>query len=186
VVLDGFRDAALPVSGERRALTTVGSWQPRESGPVVDGIRYLGKSTEFLRFIDLPRHLALAVEVVISGRFPTEEVRAHGWTLIDPAAVSCDPWTYRRFLASSLGEWSVAKNASVASRSGWFSCDTGFSRFLPVSEGLLPFATLESATEAVARLIAEPDRHAAAARCIAQECFDSDKVLTQLIDRALA
>ena len=32
------------------------------------------------------------------------------------------PLSYRRYLARSLGEWSVAKNAYVESRSGWFCC----------------------------------------------------------------
>jgi hypothetical protein len=103
-------------------------------------------------------------------------------------------------LADSAGEWSVAKNAYVASRSGWFSCrtacylalgvpavvqDTGFSRWLPTGEGLLAFSTLDEAADAIARLAYEPERHAAAARAIAAEFFDSDKVLTRLLADAL-
>jgi glycosyltransferase involved in cell wall biosynthesis len=93
----------------------------------------------------------------------------------------------------------VAKNAYVQSRSGWFSCrtacylalgvpaivqDTGFRRFLPTGSGLFAFTTVDEAADAIACVAADPEQHATAARKIAEEFFDSDKVLTRLIDRA--
>jgi glycosyltransferase involved in cell wall biosynthesis len=113
--------------------------------------------------------------------------------------MSGDPWIHRHYLSRSLGEWSVAKNAYVAGRSGWFSCrtacylalgvpaivqDTGFGRAIPTGEGVLTFSTLEEATDAIERLASDPNRHARAAWEIAEEYFDSDKVLTRLIDEA--
>ena len=106
---------------------------------------------------------------------------------------------YRDYLARSFGEWSVAKNAYVASRSGWFSgrcaCylalgvptivqDTGFGCSIPTGEGVLTFTTVEEAANAIDRLASDPYRHAAAASDIAEEYFDSDKMLTHLIDEA--
>jgi hypothetical protein len=199
VVLDCFDPAAVPVADRRRVLTTVASWEPTEKGPVVGGVAYKGKSAEFERFIDLPGRVGLPLEVALSGPAPRERLRGHGWQIREGFGVSADPWVYRDYLARSLAEWSVAKNAYVRSRSGWFSCrtacylalgvpavvqDTGFSRFLPTGEGLSAFDTVEEATAAIARIAADPDRNAAAARRIAEEFFDSDRVLTRLLDHA--
>ena len=39
----------------------------------------------------------------------------------DPGVVCGNVDSYRNFIESSMAEWSVAKNAYVAMRSGWFS-----------------------------------------------------------------
>ena len=62
--------------------------------------------------------------------------------------------------------------------------DTGFSDVLPVGEGLLTFRTMEEAVAAIQEVEGDYDRHAKAARAIADEYFDSDKVLTRLIEEA--
>jgi hypothetical protein len=201
IVLGCFTDAAVPIASRRRVLTTVASWEPSEKGPVIDGVAYRGKSVEFERFITLPSVSALPLELAMSGPAPIERLRTSGWQIIDAYSISADPWAYRDYLARSFGEWSVAKNAYVASRSGWFSCrsacylalgvpvivqDTGFTRHIPSGEGILTFSTLDEAREAIAELVAELERHARAARAIAQEYFASDKVLGRLIEQALA
>lgn len=197
IVLDLFRDAAVPVGARRRVLTTVASWEPAEAGFVADGTAYRGKSAEFDRLIDLPSHSPVPIELAMSGPAPADRLRKKGWGLLDAYEVSREPWVYRDYLANSLGEWSVAKNAYVASRSGWFSCrtacylalgvpavvqDTGFA--IPAGEGVLTFGTREEAADAIQRLARDPARHAKAARAIAEEYFDSDKVLARLIDQA--
>lgn len=202
VVLDLFRPARRPVAERRRTLTTVGSWEPaRDGGPVVDGVRYGGKGRELARFLDLPARSPLPIELALSGEVPARELTERGFRLADPNAVSSDPGAYRAYLAGSLGEWSVAKHAYVASRSGWFSCrtacylalgvpavvqDTGFAADIPRQEGVLAFTTTEEAAEAIARLAAEPERHARAAAAIAEECFDSRRVLGDLLEAAFA
>lgn len=200
VVLDCFERAAVLPAFRRQVLTTVLSWQPSEKNPVVDGITYGGKSVEFERFINLPSRSALPLELAISG-MPGDRLRTHGWKLVDAYKVSHDPWVYRDYLAHSLGELSMAKNAYVASRSGWFSCrtacylalgvpaivqDTGFKKVIPTGEGVFSFATSDEAADAIEQLVSDPNRHAKAARAIAEEYFDSNKVLTQLIDQALS
>ena len=203
ITLDHFAGdgVAIPPADRRRILTTVMSWEPAEKGPVVEGVAYVGKSKEFLRFLDLPGQSALPIEIAISGKAPRDNLRAHGWRLIEAPEVSGDPWTYRDYLARSFGEWSVAKNAYVHSRSGWFSCrsacylalgvpvivqDTGFGCAIPSGAGVLSFATVDEARAAIEAVATNPEYHARAAREIAHEYFDSSKVLTRLIDQALA
>ena len=63
--------------------------------------------------------------------------------------------------------------------------DTGFGAVLPSGEGLLKFASLEEAADAVRRVESDYARHARAARQIADEYFSSGKILTRLIETAL-
>src|SRR5262249_28024488 len=96
------------------------------------------------------------------------------------------------------GEIGITKSGYVVSRSGWFSdrsaCylasgrpviaqDTGFSRFLPSGEGLVAFETLDEARAAVLEVHSDWRRHSLVAREIAETCFDSDRVLTRLLER---
>jgi hypothetical protein len=84
----------------------------------------------------------------------------------------------------------------VQSNSGWFSdrsiCylasgkpvlvqDTGIRGRYATGEGLLTFTTLDEALHGVEELSRNYDRHASAARAIAGEYFDSDKVLSRLL-----
>jgi hypothetical protein len=197
VVRDLFENHRVPVAERRRALTTVASWEPSRTELVVEGVPYGGKSAEFERFADLPGRSDLPMELALNGDIPKKRLREKGWRLVDPVSVSGDPWAYRDYLAGSTGEWSVAKNAYVESRSGWFSCrtacylalgvpavvqDTGFP--VPAGEGLLKFSTPDEAAGAIESLAAEPERHARAARELAAEYFDSRKVLPALIEAA--
>jgi hypothetical protein len=201
IVLELFAGSAVPVDSRRPVFTTVASWEPTEKSPVVDGVAYAGKSREFERFLDLPSRSPLPIEVALSGPAPVERLRQRGWRLRDGYEVSNDPWVYRDYLARSTGEWSVAKNAYVATRSGWFSCrsacylalgvpavvqNTGFDRSIPVGTGLLSFSDLDEAADCLERVVREPARHSAAARALAAEFFDSDLVLKHLLERALA
>src|SRR5438445_9213451 len=82
------------------------------------------------------------------------------WRLNDPAAVSHDPESFRRYVQASAAEFSVAQGIYVETNSGWFSDrtvrylasgkpalvqDTGFRQHYPVGEGLVPFRTLDEA-----------------------------------------
>lgn len=201
VLLGAFRAAAVPLAARRPVFTTVASWEPRERGPKVDGVRYRGKSAEFIRFLDLPARSPLPLEVALSGEAPRERLLRHGWHLVDGYSVSRDPWAYRDYLARSAGEWSVAKNAYVASRSGWFSCrsacylalgvpivvqNTGFDRFIPTGEGVLTFSTPNEAAAALDAVVSSPARHARAARDLAEAHFASDRVLNRLLADAFS
>ncbi len=201
VVLDCFDKLGLPVQSRRRVLTTVASWEPSEHGPLVNGVEYKGKSVEFERYMKLPQRSALPLELAMSGRAPAERLRDNGWQMVDAYGVSRDPWTYAGYLGNSTGEWSVAKNAYVASRSGWFSCrtacylalgvpavvqDTGFGCAIPAGRGVLSFNNMEEAVAGIEEVSVRPEMHAQAAKEIACEYFDSTKVLGDLIERALS
>ena len=86
----------------------------------------------------------------------------------------------------SRGEFSVAKNVYVATRSGWFSCrsvcylaagrpvvvqDTGFSELIPTGLGLLAFSTPEEAVSGIATVEADYPAHQAAARELASHAL---------------
>jgi hypothetical protein len=197
VVLDCWNPGAAP---DRPAFTTVMSWKPAERGPRVNGVQYGGKDDEFLKLLDLPGKTSATLELAIGGGLPPWETLIDaGWRVVDGWSVSSDPYVYRDYLRSGLGEFSTAKNAYVASRSGWFSCrsacymalarpvivqDTGFSDFIPCGEGVLAFSTEAEALAALDAVRSDWRRHARAARRLAEEEFDSDKVLARLLAEA--
>jgi hypothetical protein len=136
----------------------------------------------------------------VSECHPRSLLIQNGWQVIDAMAVCHDIDSYRTYIESSKAEWSVAKNGYVLGQPGWFSCrsacylaagrpvvlqDTGFSRILPAGEGILPFKTVDEAVTAIEEVMGNYDRHAKTARAIAEDYFDSDKVLSRLIEQAL-
>jgi hypothetical protein len=169
-------------------------------GDVVhEGRTYGHKDSEFIRFLDLPRRVAGRFEAAIGGAAPWKELEAAGWERRDPLLASRTVDDYRRFIGGSRVDFGVAKHAYVASRCGWFSdrslCflasgrpvlhqDTGFTDWLPECDGVLPFSDLESAVEALERLDCDYDRHARAARGVAEEHFEAASVLGGMLDRA--
>jgi hypothetical protein len=183
------------------AFTTVANW--RGYGSVEwNGRRYGQKAHSLRKLIDAPdrtsEQLALALNVHPGEATDIDALRGHGWELLDPLAVAGSPAAYADFVRGSKGEIGIAKEGYVESRCGWFSdrsaCylasgrpvvaqDTGFSRHLPTGEGLLSFATAEDAASAIEAVSADYDRHATAARALAEELFDSRAVLTRLLDR---
>jgi glycosyltransferase involved in cell wall biosynthesis len=119
-----------------------------------------------------------------------------GWNVFDPLGISLDPDEYRRFICASSGEFTTAKDVNVRLRSGWFSdrsaCylaagrpvvtqDTGFGDVLPSGEGLLAYRTIEEAARAIQGIVADPDRHRAAARRIAEQHYAAERVLGELV-----
>jgi hypothetical protein len=59
--------------------------------------------------------------------------------------------------------------------------DTGLRKLYPTGEGLLTFTTLDEAAAGAENLMRDYPRHARAARALAEEFFDSDKVLGRLL-----
>jgi hypothetical protein len=199
VVLSEWATDATPTIA---AMTTVANW--RSYGSVMWDGEILGqRAHSFRSFVGLPAltavRLAPALAIDAGETEDLAALRRAGWDLIDPAEVASTPGDYRRFVRASTGELCIAKSGYVRSRSGWFSdrsaCylaagrpvvaqDTGFGSALPVGDGLLSFDTPREAADALDRVAAEPERHAAAARKLAVGFLDSDKVLNGLLDYA--
>jgi hypothetical protein len=200
VVLDAWE----PAPARRDVFTTVMNWTSYQ--PVRwHELSLEQKDVEFERFLDLPGKVwPTVLEVALAeGKTrhpPRDRISAAGWRIVDPAIVCPDPQSYRNYVAGSSAEWSVAKNGYVDPPSGWFSCrsacylacarpvilqDTGFSSVLPVGVGLLPFSSLHEAAEAIREVESDWERHSRAARAIAEQCFDSARVLGRLVAEAM-
>ena len=183
------------------AFTTVASWRGAY-GPIdYGGRRYGLRVHEFRRFADLPR--ACGADFELALHLPPEEradeqlLRDGGWSLIEPKRVAATPQSYREYIQGSLAELMVAKGMYVESGSGWFSersiCylasgrpvlaqDTALDGLLPLGDGLLTYTTLEEAVAGVDSIRSDYAHHADAARSLAEEHFDSDRVLSLLLD----
>lgn len=200
VVIGLWEGADMP---HRESFTTIMNWTSYKSLEF-DGRTYGQKDQEFARFIDLPDSTSSPLEVAIgAGKLrqpPRRLLRKRGWVVVDPQKVCPDMDSYRGYIQSSKAEWSVAKHGYVVGRPGWFSCrsacylasgrpvvvqDTGFSDVLPVGEGLLAFSKLDEAIDAVGSVVADYERHRRAAGDLARAFFDSDVVLTDLVDSAM-
>jgi len=189
-----------PVSNDA-PWTTVMNWASYKP-KVWEGRTYGQKNLEFNRFRDLPSKtnlpLRLAMGLGVDGQRPAQELRQLGWDLVEPQEVVPDHRAYRSFLTNSRGEWSVAKHGYVEGKTGWFSCrtacylaagrpavvqETGWSRHLPSTRGILPFSTLEEAVWGLAEISHNYREHSKAAREIALEFFDAKKVCKDLLSQ---
>ncbi len=186
------------------AYTSVASWRG-PFGPIdYRGKRYGLRVHEFRKFISLPqrtgRPFRVAMDIDPVEGNDIAMLAQNGWTLDPPRNVAGDPWAYRDYVQRSRAEFMVAKNLYVESRGGWFSdrsiCylasgkpvvaqDTGLRQRIPNGEGLMFFSTLEEACAAVESIESDYDKHAKAARAIAEGYFDSDRVLAKLLEELL-
>ena len=185
----------------RDALTTVGNW--RGYGSIErNGVLYGQKAHSLRPFFALPsrtrERFELALAIHPDETLDLAGLRENGWGLVDPAEVAGTPDDYQAFVQDSKGEFGIAKSGYVRSRCGWFSdrsvCylasgrpviaqETGFSDVLPVGDGLFAFETMDDVLAAIECLRTDYPRHRAAARDLAEEYFESTKVLSRLIDR---
>ena len=183
-----------------RVYTTVMNWRAYRSTEW-QGEAWGQKDAEFPLVRDLPTATGAALELALGGDdAPREALAAEGWRLVDPREPTRDVWAFRDYIAASRGEVTVAKQAYVRSRGGWFSersanylaagrpvvaQDTGWRETLGTNgTGLLAFTTAGEAREALLAVEADVGAHAAAARRIAAEHFDARRVLERLLSDA--
>jgi hypothetical protein len=187
-----------------RAVTTVANW--RGYGSVeFRGHFYGQKAHAWRQFMSLPTRTSDEIIVALAiDQGETRDLQAlavNGWRLTEPAGVCGTPDAYQQFVRASKAELGIAKLGYVTSRAGWISdrsiCylatgrpvlahDTGFGTFVESGVGLLPFTTLEELLDGIAQMNLDYPRHARRARALAAEYFDSDAVLTGLLDRLQA
>ena len=197
VVVDAWPLAPPPSNG---MFTTVMQWQSYADREY-EGL-YLGqKAMSFEDFVSLPERAGPVFELALgSAGAPREFLASKGWILRNPLEVTRDLWTYQEFIQQSRGEFSIAKHGYVASRSGWFSerttaylasgrpalvQETGFSDWLPVGEGVISFRNPDEAMAGLDEINSRYGFHCRAARSIARDYFDSERVLSSLLESAV-
>jgi hypothetical protein len=196
VVLDFWREGATPPGP---MFTTIGNWRQRQRELIFEGQRYTwSKHHEFLKVLDLPSRVAQGFELALSKYDDTdrEMLEAKGWQVRHALDFSTDLDDYRDYIASSRGEFTVAKDQNVRLRSGWFSDrsatylasgrpvvtqETGFSELFPTGAGLFAFSVVDEAVEAIKAINADYANHSRRAAEVAREFFDSDVVLGRLL-----
>jgi hypothetical protein len=201
VVLSEWPATPLPAGAFR--FTTVSTWRSPHGAVQIDGRPASLKHHEFRRLRGLPAEVEvadfeLAIDIHAGDAGDLEALRAAGWAVVSPLEVAAGPEAFAEYLRGSGAELSVAQGAYVESRCGWFSDrtaaylasgrpalvqDTGLAGRLPVGEGLLTFSTPADAAAGARRIIADPAAHAEAARALAVEHLDSDRVLGELLGR---
>jgi hypothetical protein len=196
VVVDLWQPYA---NGTGRTFSTVGSWRQLGRDIEFGGETYhWSKHLEFMKFLDLPSCTNQAFELALNRYDEADKhlLESKGWSVRDALGVSMDPDVYRRYIAGSRGEFTVAKDQNVRLRTGWFSDrsasylaagrpvitqETGFSNILPTGEGLFAFTSMEEAVEALESINADYERHCKAAYALAREYFSYDVVLRRLL-----
>ncbi|MEM8873694.1 MAG: glycosyltransferase [Planctomycetota bacterium] len=201
IVLDQWPVTPVPNDG---AFTTVGQWDHDSDRHVdVAGSRFLSsKAPGWLSLRDLPDRVPASYRPAMS-KVPGDVAKAfadRGWTFTDPTEPSLSLDAYGGYIGASLAELTPAKQIYAGSHCGWFSdrsaCylasgrpvvtqSTGFEQHLPTGEGLLAFADIAEAAAAVRTILSDPQRHATAARQIAEWHFDARDLLPTLLCYAL-
>ena len=199
VILDWWSaSGSSPLDG--RPFTTIANWRQTSKDVVWNGCKLTwSKDVQFMRVLSLPSRASVPIELALATQDEraTAQLREAGWRVRPAGPLSKDLDAYRDYVLSSAGEFSVAKEQYALLRSGWLSdrtvCylaaglpaivqDTGVECALPTGEGLLPFSTLEQAVDAFESVMSDYQRHAVAARAIAEEYLSAERVLGDLIE----
>jgi hypothetical protein len=185
------------------AFTSVANWSTSGLKDITwRGKKYLwSKSREFLRFISAPKKSGERFELATNIEDVKTQKRfvRNGWRLRCPREMSVDYWRYRDYIHRSKGEFTVAKDQYVRLNTGWFSdrsaCylaagrpvitqETGFTKTYGGKLGLLSFQSVDDIVDAVKMINANYAKHSRAARALAREFFEAEKVLESVLDRA--
>jgi hypothetical protein len=191
------------VQAETGPITSVASWRGAYGPVEYEGRTFGLRVHEFRKFVGLPaavpshRSFQLALDIHAAEGGDIDSLTKSGWQLIDPKVAAGSANAYREYIRRSSAEFCVAKNMYVQARTGWFSDrsavylasgkpviaqETGWSSSYPAGEGLMAFSTPDQAAAAVEAVFSDYQKHALAAREIALHYFDSDLVLSGLLD----
>ena len=203
ICLNHWHVSALPCLKDAR-LTTLMNWA---SGKKLTyrNQEWGQKDVEFNKIIAIPTlfpEVRFCVAVNQTERkntvYPEKEIRLNHWQIESPETVANNWVDYQKFIENSFAEFSVAKHTYVQANTGWFSCrsacylaagrpvvvqDTGWSKYIPSGKGIVAFTNEIEAFEAVTKILESPVAHATAARQLAEDYFDSSKVLQSMFDQ---
>ncbi len=181
-------------------FTTVASWRGAY-GPVRCGETTYGlKVHEFRKFLDLPtrsgRSFEIALRIDPADGKDLAKLQARGWRIVDPAQAAGTTDAFRSYVQGSGAEFSVAQGIYVETNSGWFSDrtvrylasgrpalvqETGFGRHIPTGQGLLSFRGMDEAVEKAHAIVRDYPGHCRAARRVAEEYFEAERVIRALL-----
>ena len=186
------------VSPRAEHFTTISNWAKKHTFNFQG--RFSGeKSDQWHKFVHLPKKtnqkLEIALNISLDYRQDIQLLKENGWILTDPNRFQGIE-DYRRFIAASRAEFSVANNRYVQFNTGWISDrtarylasgkpvlvqSTGIEDSLPTGKGFLTFKTMDEALDGIERINKDYSDHCRAARELALEFFDSDKVLSNML-----
>lgn len=188
---------ALSTPSANAPYSTIMNWKAHEIVKFRDEV-FGQKDIEFPKFIDLPKLARVPMEVAVSGKnIPLNKLEENGWMVKPGKEVTRTYDSFLRYISWCRGEFSVCKNVFVANDSGWFSDrsaaylasgrpvvmqDTGFSKHLPVGEGLFAVNTKVEALEAFEKIEENYTKHSRRAREIACDCLEAEKVFKKFLN----
>ena len=198
VVLDFWKTKRPPAHAA--LFTSIANWSTSGLKDISwRGEKYLwSKSREFLRFVAAPKKAGEPFELAtsIKDRQTREKFERNDWLLRSPVDLSINYWLYRDYIQRSKGEFTVAKDQYVRLNTAWFSdrtaCylaagrpvitqETGFTKLYGGDAGLFGFRSLGEIVDAVKVINGNYLKHSDAARQIACEIFDAERVLGSLL-----
>ena len=182
-------------------FTTVGQWYWGGAVEVAGEFPDLSKKLAFEPYLGLPSRVPEAkfeLAMNISAGDPERErLQRLGWKIVDPHQVARTPRSYRRYLASAVGEFTAIKGVDVAWRTGWISDraaaflalgrpviteDAGAGRYLPANHGFSFVRDACEAVSAVKEVLRDWPRLSRQARDCAMEVFDAAKNLRNILN----
>ena len=182
-------------AARKAPFSTIMNWQSHQ--PIeYNGQIYGQKDMEFQKFLSLPLEVKSPLEVAVSGKVPLKLLSKNGWSIKNGHQVTLSFDSFRNYIGASRAEFSVCKNVFVKNATGWFSDksgaylasgrpvvlqDTGFGKHLPVGEGLFAVNTLTEAKEALNEIETNYGKHSKAARQIAHEFLEAEKVMKNFL-----
>jgi hypothetical protein len=191
----------LAVNTQSPRFTTISNWKGRATF-TWQGVESGEKSDNWLQVLDLPKTSCQAFEIALRIESENElqdrqMFEEQGWNITDPSRLRVLD-DYRHYIGQSRAEFSVAHNRYVEFNTGWFSDRsalylasgkpvlvqaTGIEGHLPVGQGLLTFTTKAEALAGVEAINADYKNHCRSARDIAEQYFDADKVLANILEQ---
>jgi len=189
----------VPPPEQPLTFTTVATWRSPYGTLIIDGREMSLKHHQFRRFAALPERvdgveLELALDIHPGDAADLKLLQEHGWKLVDPREVAATPASFRDFVRRSAAEFSVAQGVYVEAKTGWFSDrtaaylasgrpavvqDTGCS-------APIVFDDLDAAVSGIEAVRDSYDEQATVARDFAKRHLDSDRVLSRVLELALA
>ena len=187
----------------RKSYSTVMNWSERKN-ILYNNEGWGQKNVEFEKVLEVPTlfpkatfDLVLSCNPALKQKSEFQKILDANWNVLEPLQTIKEIDDYKGFIERSIGEFSVAKHSYVKSNSGWFSCrsacylaagrpvvvqETKWSNFIPSGNGAIAFTNIDNAIVALEEVYSNWNKHSNAATELAYEYFDSNKVLTQLIE----